>query len=172
MAGQKVDARIIDVNGFGGNDDALEIRESAISAMSVYEAKGLDGELYVASVYNAFGVGAVLDFRLMSQVIRKIKFIVEARDNRLRMQIYQAPTLAPKGAVLVAAPPTFDVNLTTNFIWQAPTVGAIGTLRFDGLAGAVMDYLYTIQPLIEYLVRFTNVSGVANIASINIGTFI
>jgi len=169
---QTVDSRIIDVNGFGGLDDGVEVRESAMSAISMYEAKALDGELYVASVYNAFGVGAVLDFRLMSQAIRKIKFIVEARDNRLRMQIYQAPTLAPKGAVLTAAPPTFGVNLTANFIWQAPTVGAVGTLRFDGLAGAVMDYLYTIQPLIEYLVRFTNVSGVANIASINIGTFI
>ena len=172
MTAQKVDARIIDVNGFGGLDDGLEVRESALSAMSVYEAKALDGELYVASVYNAFGVGAVLDFRLMSQAIRKIKFSVEARDNRIRMQIYQAPTLNANGAVLTAAPPTFGVNLTTNFIWQGPTVGAVGTLRFDGLVGAVMDYLYTIQPLIEYLVRFTNVSGVANIAGINIGTFV
>ena len=53
-----------------------------------------------------------------------------------------------------------------------PTVGAVGTLRFDGLVGAVMDYLYTLPALAEKLVRFTNLLGATNQVGFNIGTFV
>jgi hypothetical protein len=181
MSAQNVDSRIIDVNGFGGNDDGLEIRESALSAMSVYEAKGLDGELYVASLFTqALANNGQINFRLMSQAARKIKFNVEAQNNRVRMMIYQASVFALNGAVLLAAPPNFvgDANanaagnLNANFVWNGPTITTVGTLRFDGLVGAVMDYLFTIQPRIEYLVNFTNFSGATNAIGINIGTFV
>lgn len=181
MSAQEVRSRIIDVNGGRNHDDGLEVRESALSAMSVYEAKGLDGELYIASHYEAMAVNGSVDFRLLSTLSRKIKFNIDARDNRLRMRVSRRPTLTASGAVMNAWPPNFvgDANavagvgnMATNFVWLNPTVGALGTVFFDGLAGAVQDYLLTLEALEEYLVSFDNMSGVINIVGINIGTFI
>ncbi len=167
--------QIVDRNGDKGLDSVVAVREGGSGILLANQIKQIDGESYITSMYNAaVANNANIDIRIVTAAARKVLFNVEAQSNRVRMRIYENPSIAG-GALLAAVPPDFGANLDVNFAWSAPVVTANGTLHFDGLVNAVADYIFTFQPSSDgfsYLVRFTNVSGVANTFSINMETFV
>ena len=169
---QQVRSSIFDRNGPNGADKQLVVREGGAAIITAAQAKQLDGEAYVASVYHgAVGIAAAVDFRIMSAATRKLIFNIEAQSNRIRMQIFQAGNVTV-GTLLTAAPPDMGVNLSANFIWLAPTVTTTGTIRFDGMAGNIGDYIFTAQAGVTYLMRLTNNSGATNVISTAVQTFV
>ena len=178
--GQKVDSKIIDVNGFQANDigTGANVREGGVGIVTAQQIKQIDGDSYITSWYNAAVANAgVLDIRIVTLAARKIIFHVANRLSGVRMRIYENPTIAG-GTLLAAVPPEFSANLAVNFAWHTPVVTANGTLHFDGIVGAVdaiNSFIYTFQSSaggFSYLVRFTNIAGAANDISINMETFV
>ena len=175
--GQKVDSRIIDRNGFGGVDDGAAVREGGLAAWGSVQVKQLDGESYLTSWYNAAVANAgVLNIRIVTLAVRRVIFNIDARSTGVRMQIYENPTFTANGTLLAAVPPDFGANQAANFAWHTPTVGAVGTLHFDGMGDRSFgDTIFTFQSSasgFSYLVRLTNMSGAANDIAVNLETFV
>ena len=175
--GQQVDSKIIDVNGFQANDvgTGAKVREGGVGILTARQIKQIDGDSYITSWYNAAVANAgVLDIRIVTAAARKVIFNFEGQSDRVRMQVYENPTIAG-GTLLAAVPLTFGANLAVNWAWHTPVVTAVGTLHFDGLVRALASYIFTFQASaggFSYLVRFTNGSGAANDISINMETFV
>ncbi len=172
---QQVDSRIIDRNGFSGIKTGVAVREGGAGLWLSNQIKQMDGDSYITSLYNAAVANlANVDIRIETLAVRRVLFSFEGQNDRVRMRIYENPTISA-GNALAAVPPDFGADQTATFAWDAPTVGAIGTLHFDGFVRALENYIYTFQSTaggFSYLVRFTNVSGANNDFSINLETFI
>ena len=171
---QKTQTQIIDVNGFQANDigTGAKVQEGGLGVWTQNLIKQMEGDWYTAPHFRpAVALNNEQYYRLLSIATRKISLSIRPTNAAVRVRIYQAPTLTANGAVLVAAPHNFGVDLNTNFVWQGPTITLNGTVRFDDLAGSLRDFAFEIQAGIEYLIRVTNLSAANNIA-FNIGTFI
>ena len=174
---QSVDSRIIDRNGFSVIDDAVAVRESGIGILFGNQIKQIDGDSYITSWWNtAVANAGVLDLRIVTLAARKVIFNIDTRSTGVRMQIYENPTFTAVGTLLAAVPPNFAANQAANFAWHTPTVGAVGTLHFDGMGDRGFgSTIFTFQSSaggFSYLVRLTNRSGAANDIAVNLETFI
>jgi len=174
---QNVDSRIIDRNGFNGVKTSVAVREGGMSAWGANQVKQMDGDSYITSWFNAAVANAgVLNIRIVTLAVRRVVFNIDARNNGVRMQIYENPTFTANGTLLAAVPPDFGANQAANFAWHTPTVGAVGVLHFDCMGDrGVGDTIFTFQSSasgFSYLVRLTNMSGAANDIAVNLETFV
>ena len=172
---QMTQTQVVDRNGDKGLDSLVAVREGGAGILFANQIKQIDGDSYIASLYNAaVGNNVNVDIRIVTATARKVIFNFEGQSDRVRMRIYENPNFAG-GVLLAAIPPDFGADLNVNWAWSAPVVTAAGTLHFDGFVRALTDYIYTFQSSsggFSYLVRFTNISGANNDFSINMETFI